>query len=300
VKAYYPALAEASDPIGTLAPDTSLAPYPVLLWFTGNNTDPATYSWLAERAAGAGFCVVTFTHLGLIPPDMIGISPGVDLSLARPDTFGSAPMASLLHPLLQLMAELDAGPGPLTGLLDLDSVVIGGHSAGGTVALNSARHAFVPQLRGVISYAAHTMASTMFGWEPGTVLPLTGDVPVLMFAAGRDGLVAKAARWYGEDGDDADPIARTFATLPEGAARSRSRLVRIPGANHFTICHPRGESLPRLRDDLAATVDEAQVRELISAVVLEFLRAAVAGDDAALDRLDTALTASPLTKEAPA
>jgi hypothetical protein len=297
VSVFYPALTETIDPIGTLAPDPAAAPYPVLIWFPGNSTDPAYYSWLAERVARTGVAVVTFTHLAVIPPNVYGISPGVDLDVARPDTFRTAPMALLLRPLLDLLAEVNASDGPLQTQLALDSVLIGGHSAGGTVVLNSASHEFFPELRGAISYAAHTMASTMFGWEPGTVLPLTGDVPVLMFAAGQDGLVAKASRWYGEGDERPDPIARTFATLPDGAVRERSRLVALPGANHFSVCFPYDGGLPRLRDDLPATVDEESVRTLVADAIIEFLHACLSDDDAALGRLDVLLSASPLLKE---
>lgn len=296
VSVFHPATTEPIDPIGTLAPDPTAVPYPVLVWFPGNSTDPAYYSWLAERVARTGVAVVTFTHLAVIPPNVYGISPGVDLAVARPDTFRTAPMALLLRPLLDLLAELNAADGPLQGQLAIDQVVIGGHSAGGTVVLNSATRQFFPELRGAISYAAHTMASTMFGWEPGTVLPLTGDVPVLMFAAGRDGLVAKASRWYGEGDERPDPIARTFATLPEGGARDRSRLVTLPGANHFSVCFPYDGGLPRLRDDWPATVDEAAVRDLIADAIIMFMQAC-RDDDAALEQLDALLSASPLLKE---
>lgn len=273
VRVTYPASdAEPVDAVGTLAPAVDLAPFPVVLWSPGMNTDPSYYRWLGNEISRAGFAFVTFTFLGLVPPASVGITPGADLSLARPETFGTGPIGALIAPVLEVVAALNEEPGPLHGRLDLDRIALGGHSAGGTISLNSANHRYFPHVRAVFSYAAHTMASTMLGWPAGTVLPLSGDCPALLMSGTDDGLVAASARFYGEDSDRVDPIKRTFDTLPDIPSAAGSWLVSIEGANHFSIAFPDDGGLPRVRDDLPASRPAEQTRTLIGRVITLFLR----------------------------
>jgi dienelactone hydrolase len=292
VTVHYPAVVgRMVDPIGTLAPAVDEGGrLPIVLIASGMNCDAAYYRWLATRLARKGFAAVTYGFVGAVPPAEIGLTAGVDVDAVKPDTYGTRPVGLAFAPILDLMSALDAD-GPLAGVLALDRVAFGGHSAGGTVALESASTRYFPQVRAAFGMAAHTMASTVFGWEPGTVLPLSGEVPVLMVHSTRDGLVAAAAKWYGEEPGDFDPIGRSFATLPESSDSSASAgswLVRLEGANHFSVCAPEDHLWPRAGEDLPATVPGEEVRDLLAAAISGFLRLHLMDDQdagAALERL---------------
>jgi dienelactone hydrolase len=286
----YPAGDEVVDPIGTLAATAAGVPFPLVVWFPGMGTDPAYYRWLGQAIARAGYVFVTTSYVGAVPPAQFGLTPGVDLTVAAPDTFGTGPVSSTLGPVLDVLADLNApeGGSPLAGLLDLDTVALGGHSAGGTVALESHDHRWFPQVRAVVTYAAHTMASTMFGWPPGTALPLPGDCPVLLMTGSEDGLITRSARFYGVPEDDYDPVGTTFATLPDRPESAGSRLVVLNGANHFSITWPDDGGTPRAGDDNPATAPPDEVRRLIRETFVHFLHQHVRKDSdagAALDAL---------------
>jgi dienelactone hydrolase len=297
VQVTYPARDEVVDPIGTLAASAAGVPFPLVIWFPGMGTDPAYYRWLGQEVARAGYVFVTFSYVGQVPPGLTGLTPGVDLTAAAPDTFGTRPLSTVLAPLLDVLADLGRpdGDSPLAGLLDLDRVALGGHSAGGTVALESHDHRWFPQVRAVLTYASHTMASTMFGWPAGTALPLPGDCPVLLVSGTQDGLVAGSARFYGVDPADYDPIAATFTTLPDTEGARGSRTVAIKGANHFSITWPDDGGTPRAGDDLPATAPAEEIRRLICETFVHFLHLYVRRDEEAGPALD-ALLGSPLVE----
>ncbi len=134
---------------------------------------------------------------------------------------------------------------PAAGLVDLDRVVLGGHSAGGTVALHSSDPAWVPSLRAVFTYGAHTMTASGLGHGEGTVLPVPAGVPVMLLAGTNDGVIAasrdryQSGRGADESGADFghDPVRRTFEEAI-GRRRGDSWLVELSGAGHFAICWP--------------------------------------------------------------
>ena len=143
----------------------------------------------------------------------------------------------------------EAKDGPLAGLLDLDRIVVAGHSAGGTVALLNADPAWFRGVVAAISYAGHTMPATMIGHPVGTVLASPAGVPALLFGGGRDDVIAASAVRYSEDGgptDDHDPI---HATFDRGTTAPGSTLVMLAEATHLTLCDPRrpdlGAGIPR-------------------------------------------------------
>lgn len=296
VQVTYPARDEVVDPIGTLAASAAGVPFPSVVWFPGMGTDPAYYRWLGQAVARAGYVFVTYSYVAQVPPGLTGLTPGVDLTAAAPDTFGTKPLSVTLQPVLDLLAELNdpEGGSPLAGLLDLDRVALGGHSAGGTVALESHDHRWFPQVRAVVTYAAHTMASTMFGWPAGTALPLPGDCPVLLVEGSEDGLVRGSARFYGIEPDDYDPLALTFATLPDTEAARGSRLVTLKGANHFSITSPDDGGTPRAHDDGTATAPPEEIRRIIRETFVHFLHLHLRQDPGAGTDLDALLAGSPL------
>lgn len=145
-----------------------------------------------------------------------------------------------------------------------DRVAIGGHSAGGTVAMRSAR--FFPGVKAVFSYGAHTMVATMLGWPAGTVLPAQADCPVLLSVGTRDGVIMGSADRYGQDGHATDPVTRTFE---EALGDGEHLLAVFDGANHFMIADPVDPTAARAFLDLPAT---AQPRPELARLVTAFLR----------------------------
>ena len=145
--------------------------------------------------------------------------------------------------------------GPLEELLDLQNVGLIGHSAGGTVILQSAR--FFPEVKAVAAYGTHTMVATMLGWPAGTVLPAQVDCPVLLMNGENDGVINGSADRYGEEAlKKRDPISRTFdEALPN--ADGANVQVTFAGANHFGIVHPVDDTAARAFLDLEATTDPA-------------------------------------------
>ncbi|GAA1396952.1 alpha/beta hydrolase family protein [Catellatospora coxensis] len=284
LRVYYPARPDGSDRerlSGVMAADADGAPYPVAVIVSGVNVGQEAYRWLAERLAAQGVVAVTYDWVGTLFGGLHGITPGVDLDAARPDGYGKRPTTPSLRPVLDALAAMT---GPVAGLLDLNKVALIGHSAGGTVALQSA--SFVPEVKAVATYGAHTMVATMLGWPAGTVLPAQADCPVLLVAGTNDGVINGSADRYGEDAATRrDPISRTFdEALPDRGGDNA--LVRLAGANHFAIVHPVDHTAARAFLDQPADGDPAAHRELLADLLGTFCRMHLTGDQASYTEWD--------------
>ncbi|GAB4403174.1 MAG: hypothetical protein OHK003_30910 [Anaerolineales bacterium] len=193
LKVYYPAAPTGSDAekmTGVIPADKTSAPLPVVIFFNGINVGIESYHWLAVRLAQANIVTVMYTHVAETLPGVIGLTPAIDLSKVKPDTYGSGATCPAIQPILDSLAQLNGDEkSPLYQALDLNHIILGGHSAGGTVALQNAQ--FFEQVRAVFSYAGHTMASTMLGFEAGTVLHVGGK-SVMLMRGDRDGVIAAA------------------------------------------------------------------------------------------------------------
>ena len=282
MRVYYPARPTGSDAerlTGQIPADEELAPYPVVIFVPGVNVPPDGLGWLAARLAAEGLAVVTYALIGHIGPGAVGVSPDIDPAAIAPDTYGSRLTSPSIGAVLAGLAEL-AGAGLLAGRLDLDKVALGGHSAGGTVALHNASPKLVPGLKAVFTYAAHTMVSGGFGYEPGSVLGVKNPGALLLMAGERDGVIAESRDRYGADSPSAagtgrhDPVERTFTDgliAGEGAAW----FVELAGATHFGIVEPLDATTARSFLDPEPSVPPEQTRgaigTLVSAVVCQSL-----------------------------
>lgn len=284
----YPALPARNDVermSGVLAADPAGAPYPVVVVLPGINVASAGYLDLAVALAGAGMVVATFDWVAELFPGQVGLTPGVDLTAVGPDTYGTKPTTQALGAVLDAVAQAHES-GPLAGLLDLDSVGLFGHSAGGTVALQSARTEWFPQVRAVVTYGAHTMASQQLGHAPGTLLPAPVDAPVLLLSGTADGVVAASAIRYGQEAGAAghDPIERTWAeALP---ATTEAWLVRIADAGHMLPAAPEDPTSARgfLEDPPAG--DQDHLRSIVVDLVTTFFSAHLTTEPQAKVELD--------------
>lgn len=285
-KVYYPALYGATpfeNNTGAIPAARGERPYPLAILMPGINVSPEAYGWLATALAQAGFVAVLYGWILEEMPGMVSLSPGLDINALKPDTYGQRPSATALTALLaDLAAQNDAGP--LAGLLDLDRILLGGHSAGGSVALMNARPDWFPGLRAVFAYGSHSKASTMLGYAPETYLPLPAALPTLILGGSEDGVIASSAFRYGGDGtaqpDATGPVVRTFReALPR--AQGDSHLAIVRGANHFSFTWPADSATGRPFLDWPIQRAEDGIRHDLAELVCGFARAAVLGDTAA-------------------
>lgn len=294
VRVFYPA-APTGDMTekmtGVVAADSSRAPYPVVLLCNGINVSPDSYRWLAEELVQRGYAVVTYSFVTEVFGTGVAISPGIDVEVLKPETWGSAPCGTALAPVLEAVAKLGA---PLEGLLDLDRVALVGHSGGGSVTLQSADPRWFPQVRAVATYGTHGLLSTVLGWEPGHVMPLADGVAFLLLNGEVDGVMAASAVRYAEDGQEnrVDPVLRTFDVACE-QGRSPVHYVVIEGANHFSVTYPLDETTARAFLDEPATGDPEAVRAAIVEALAVYLDGHLREDAAARAELASWSTTPP-------
>lgn len=273
LKIYYPAAptnSEAERMTGIMPVDTTAVPLPIVIFCPGINVGIESYHWLAVRLAEAHIVTVLYTHIAETLPHVIGLTPGIDLARVRPDSYGSGPTCTAVQPILDALAQLNGdAASPLSGTLDLNRVILGGHSAGGTVALQNGQ--FFEQVTAVFAYAGHTMASTMLGFAPGTILP-AGDKSALLMRGDRDGVIAASRGRYEMAAETPDPVALTFDQACHPAAGHQAYDVLIPGANHFSIAHPLDETTGRFFLDMPMSRPAVEIREQIAWLILAFIR----------------------------
>jgi len=272
LKIYYPATptnSEAEQMSGVIPADKSYAPMPVVIFFNGINVGIESYHWLAVKLAEANIVTVMYTHVTETLPNVIGLTPAIDLSKVKPDTYGSGPTCPAVQPVLDSLAQLNEDEkSPLHQAMDLNNIILGGHSAGGTVALQNGAH--FEQVKAIFSYAGHTMASTMLGFAPGTVLNI-GSKRTLLMRGDKDGVIAASRVRYGTDEQSPDPVAKTFDEAYQPSAESEAYDILIEGANHFAVAHPLDETTGRFFLDQEMTRPADEIRNQIANLVLSFI-----------------------------
>ncbi len=287
-KVYYPALyggTALEKNTGALPPDSANGPYPVAVLMPGINVSPESYGWLATALTQAGFITAIYGWIVEEMPGMVALSPGLDISALAPDAYATRPSANALGSVLGELEKLNSA-GPLAGQLDLDRILLGGHSAGGSTALFNARPDWFPGLRANFAFGAHSKASTMLGYPADTVLALPGQLPTLLLGGSEDGVIAASGFRYGDDGvNTPDPIGPLERTFHEGLKRDRgdSHLAIIRGANHFSACWPADPATGRPFLDWPTTRPDADIQRDIAELVVKFAQTHMApsGDDTA-------------------
>jgi len=278
LKVYYPAAPTNSDAermSGVIPADKTSAPMPVVIFFNGINVGIESYHWLAVKLAEANIVTVMYTHVAETLPGVIGLTPAIDLSKVKPETYGSGATCPAIQPILDSLMQLNNDEkSPLYQALDLNSIILGGHSAGGTVALQNAQ--FFEQVKAVFAYAGHTMASTMLGFAPGTVLNI-GSKSVMLMRGDRDGVIAASRVRYGAAEQSPDPVETTFDEACQPSAGEEAYDVLLQGANHFAITHPLDETTGRFFLDMEMTRPEDEIRNEIAGLVKSFIDKHVRG-----------------------
>ncbi|WP_420630141.1 alpha/beta hydrolase family protein [Candidatus Leptofilum sp.] len=272
LKIYYPAVldSESAKNTGVIPADETLAPFPVVIFMPGINVGLEGYHWLAVALAKQGLVVVTYSWIAEEMPGFISLTPGVDLTAVSPQTYGSKPTCPAIQPILDQLQNTQhatRNTTPLAGLLDLDKIILGGHSAGGTMALQNANPDWFPAIKGAFCYAGHTMAATFLGFEAGTILPISSHLPLLILGGSKDGVIEASAHRYKLENPSATlALERTFAEGIDGGQQDKY-LVILDGANHFSCVHPIDETTGRPFLDHPTTQEDDRIRnELITLI----------------------------------
>ena len=275
---HYPALWTGADSerlTGILPPDPANSPWPLAIVLPGINVGSDAYRWLAVALAQAGIATVTFDFVDELMPGNVALSPGLDVTAVAPDSYGRRPSGTALAPLVAAVQRMTK-EGPTAGLVDTGRILLIGHSAGGTVALENASTDWIPGLRGVAVYGAHTMPAVMLGHPHGTVLPMPSEIPALVLAGTDDGVIRASADRY-QPKDDHDPVRRTFH---EACRHPHSRLAVLEGATHMVMAHNGDTTTARGFLDAVPTPDslrrDGEVRCLMAGLLLAFARAVLA------------------------
>ncbi|MBU7586933.1 MAG: dienelactone hydrolase [Nostoc sp. TH1S01] len=287
LKVFYPAQISGSElerNSGIVPADSQWSAFPVVILFSGINCGSEVYQWLAIKLAQRGLVVVTFSWIAENFPGVVGLTPGVDLKMLAPSMYGKGPTASALPTLLRTLERLQV-EGILAGLLDLDKIILGGHSAGGRVAIESADPRFFSQVVAAFAYGAHTAANVKLGYEAATILSLPDSLPLLLIGGTCDGVIANSSPNYGVSWEQpTTPIIRTFQEAIAGG-RGDSYLLLLEGANHFSVASPFDYTTSRAFLDFPATQPEEQLRDLIAHTIGLFIDAHVRDQTTALEGL---------------
>jgi dienelactone hydrolase len=272
LKVFYPAQMSGTDSeqrIGSVPADRQSDPFPIVIFFGGINCGWESYQWLAVRLAARGLVVVTFNWIAANLPGILALTPGVDIKNLAPNIYGTAPTASALPAIVLALERLNS-EGVLAGLLDLNRLILGGHSAGGRVAIESANPSFYPQVVAAFAYGAHTAAIVQLGYPAGTILPLADALPMLLIGGTCDGVIANSSSLYGLTWErPTTPIERTFQAMA-GSSNDRYLLL-LAGANHFSIADPVDLTLGTSALDFPATQPPAQTREILAEAIGLFI-----------------------------
>ena len=271
LKIFYPAdNSQAENPFSTTPAAQDLAPFPVVIFFSGFNCSLSMYQWLAIELAEKGLVVVLYDWL-VETNQNVSLTPGVDLTAFSEEKYGNVPSSLALPLLLDELNNLQS-TGVLADLLDLQKIILGGHSAGGRLALENADPKFSDGIAGAFSYGGHSAAPMPLGKEPGTILSLPNSLPMLLIAGTQDGVIANASKMYGLENwsTPAEPIIRTFREAIDREQRD-SYLVIVEGANHFTIADTADPTLSVAEKDFAATQSEAEIRSSMASIIGLFI-----------------------------
>jgi predicted dienelactone hydrolase len=239
-------------------------PFPVAVLCNPVNIGSEFHRWIAVALAQRGIVCATYSW--------VSSAGGFDVLIPGPPNTGPLPA------LMAGLSRLNHLTGPLLGQLDTSRVIVGGHSAGGSVALSAADHEREPSVKGVFALAAHQAAA---GPDEPVFAPIGSGVPVFLVGGSCDGVIDRSRYRYNvAEGADWNPVRRTFeeSLTP---LDNRHAYALVNGANHFSFTDPDDDpTVGRPFLDHPATSPGPVVRSWAAQAVGAFAASAL-GDKAA-------------------
>jgi dienelactone hydrolase len=275
---------------GVIAADTTEAPFPVVVICNPINIGPEYYRWLGLALAPLGYVVATVSWMSPGPGGMV-VQAGGPLAAMGSEN-DQAPGIDVI---VDAVAALHGGAGPLAGLIDRSRVGVIGHSAGGTMALGAADHRFHPNVAAVVAMGAHNAIGMPPGSGTGTTMRRTPtDCPVLLIRGTHDGVIDRSRfRYDTPEGAWWDPVSRTFHEAFT-SGRGDCLLAVLAGATHFSFADPDDDpSAGRPFLDYEAETPGPIIRAHTASMIGAFLDTHLRSRADASDEFD-ALLASPL------
>lgn len=257
-------IAASEDPADVYHPDPpDLADggyaFPVALFLQGAEVGRHHYQLFATAVASHGFVVVVPDH--------------ETISMAGPGLY--AEQEEIQDVLVHMRDQFADVSSPLHGVLDLNTLLLLGHSYGGVAGLNAIRDVCeMPSCVGFWSRPAELRGGAF--WGTNLAVPMVGTVPDIE----NDGLpVALVQGTLDSMATPADGLA-TYEKIMD-PPRIYAEVV---GANHYGICNvnnPPGADA----DESVPTLEQATSIQSIARVSALFLRAHVLGDGEAVECL---------------
>ncbi|MCC6216514.1 MAG: hypothetical protein IT376_16750 [Polyangiaceae bacterium] len=225
-------------PVRLFAPRAVLAA-PLVVVFPGGTIHGSRYDWLGELLASHGHAVLIAQRTG-----------------------------SGLEPTWATLAAEAVTTGDWATLADPGSLLLVGHSYGGTAALCNASPDTCPLpfqgspptgLVGVLTFASHAQPPA----DPTASTPMVAAVPVALVGGGRDARVTP------------EEIGATWARLSGPTWRARAE---IAGANHYQMIDCLEPEVDHYALDQAAEIAHSVALERAAVVLLAFAEAVRSGD----------------------
>ncbi|MDJ0714194.1 MAG: dienelactone hydrolase [Prochloraceae cyanobacterium] len=290
LKVFYPA--EESQGKKQIFPSVNKekAPFPVVIFFSGGNCNLENYQWLAVELSKRGTIAVLFNWVGEVLPGLVGLIPGVNLAIRKPDVYGTTPTAIALPSILNELENLNS-QGVLAGAIDSEKIVLGGHSGGGRVALENADPSFFPTVKAAFAYGAHSAGRLDLGYEPETFLSLPSSLPMLLLGGSLDGIMANASNSYGvsEWETPYTPIIRTFKEAIS-SKRNDVYLAIVEGASSYSICDRKDSTFSISDTDFTPTRSTAEIHSFLAEIISLFIDYHIRQEISAFQKLSELLT----------
>ena len=238
---------------------------PVLIFMSGANCPHDCYGWLATALAEKGLAVVLSSSVGdggyllSLPYDVKQLESLESYKDPGPAAVG----------LMGLLAELKTVP-----FLDLDNLVLGGHSMGGRAALDTIAFGcdFVKLAFTYGTSVVNSGGPPGKNWfaEKGTVIPFDTTrgkaVPLILLHGDADGVSAQLSKTK----NSTETAKRTFYE----AAGPNTHIIILKNCNHMLLAHP-SPSPPCQAEAIDTKMDEniaAHRRQIIIHIILAALR----------------------------
>ena len=235
--------------------------FPIALLLPGSRVDTSQYSDFAKIVASYGFTVVVPEHIRSLP----------DFGFT-----GLLPEAAQVSAVLEFMLAENSNPdSPIAGTLDIDNLVLLGHSFGGAVGLSAIDNSCIfPLCEGQFQRPQQLRAGAFFGTSTligaGEFFPVNNQgIPVALVVGSQDGLIAPELTQVDYDSIQEPPKA----------------LITVDGANHYGITNINNPPGART-DPNNPALEQDRAIETIARWSAIFLRAYALDDGGAFDYLN--------------